>query len=229
MDLDKVKVRISKLLNLTGRDEVESKMFKAKAFKLAAEHGLDIQTIKACTEVKDDPISVHVEIPSVSIWRSMLAGAICRFTGCEVLRFQGKLYLEVFGRPADIETFRVIFFRAMGEIEREATRFVIRQGGGKSEGDTFRKSAAQGFRERLELHRKESMDSKEGKITEALIGNAGTSLVLASRAKDALVIRDRLYPKTKMVSTALNGSANARNSGYAFGKGLGVHRGNIGG
>ena len=229
MDLEKAKIKIAKLLNMTGRDETEAKSFKAKAFKIAAEHGLDIQTIKPQTEVKDDPVSLVMEIPSISLWRSMLASGICRFTGCEVLRFKGEAQLEIFGRPADIETFKAIFFRAMGEIERESQRFMIRNGGGKKEGDTFRKSAANGFRERLEIHRKESANSKEGKITEGIIGNTGTSLVLASRAKDALILRDRLHPKLRSVSTSLNGSANARASGYAFGKGMGVHRGTLGG
>jgi hypothetical protein len=229
MNIEKLKLKIAKLLNMTGRDEIESLAFKSKAFKLASENGLDIQTIKACTEVKDDPISLKMDIPSVSLWRSMLAGGISSFTGCSVLRFRGTACLEVFGRPSDIETFKILFFRAMGEIERESQRFMIRNGGGKSEGDTFRKSAANGFRERLETHRKESMESKEGKITESLIGSGGTSLVLASRAKDALILRDRMYPCIKTQMTSTKGSSNARQSGYAFGKGLGVHRGNIGG
>ena len=106
----------------------------------------------------------------------------------------------------------------------------------RSEGDTFRKSAAQGFGARLASHKAEAEASANGRVTADLLKRAGndatqsTAMVLVGRALAVKAEEKRLFPKLRTTRGAgMSGSSGARGAGFAFGRGMGVHKGSLGG
>lgn len=104
----------------------------------------------------------------------------------------------------------------------------------KSEGDTFRKGAAMGFGARLREHKAEAEASVNGRVTADALRSAGVAepqyaLVLTGRTLAVKKEQDRLFPKLKKgAGVRMGGGRGAREAGYDYGRGLGVHKGEIG-
>jgi hypothetical protein len=208
----------------------------AKAEALASKHGLDLASIKPSGEVVDLPISETVNAENSALWRASLAWGIAKYAGVELVRFQGTARWSIIGRRADIDLWRGMFARAESEIDAEARRYVAGLSGwasARSEGDTFRKAAASGFRDRLAAYKAEAEASEQGRATSAALAAAGrvetgTALVLASREGQVKAEMARLHPRLVAVAVKSGGSSAARGAGYRFGSSMGVHRANIG-
>jgi hypothetical protein len=212
---------------------------QGKAEALATRHGLDLAQIKPSGEVVDLPISETINAENSALWRASLAWGIARYAGVELVRFQGTARWSIIGRRADIDLWRGMFARAESEIDAEARRYVAGLTGwasARSEGDTFRKAAASGFRDRLAQYKREAEASEQGRSTAAALAAAGrtetpgttTALVLASREGAVKAELARCHPRLVSVAVKSGGSSAASGAGYAFGSSMGVHRANIG-
>lgn len=202
----------------------EGDLAMERAHSMATKAGIDISSIDLSVNVGAQRF--FYEPAANSMWRAMLANVICKYVGMEMLRDKDKFHL--IGRPTDLETWKGFYTRAEKEIDEEAKRFISRNGGGKSDSDTFRKSAASGFGERLAQAKKEAEGSIQGKATAAALGNVNeNALVMVGRALEVISLKNRLYPQTRSSSITSRGSGGAREAGYQFGKNMGVHRGNI--
>lgn len=229
--------KISALLALAasaaGTPEGANAAQKAEA--LAARHGLDLGSIPPSGEVVDLPVEEEMTVENSAIWRASLAWGIARYAGVEVVRFQGTAKWSIIGRRADIDLWRGLYMRAASEIDAEAKRFVADLpywASARSEGDTFRKGAAAGFRDRLITYKAEAEASEQGRSTAAALAAAGrteasTALVLASREGAVKAELARRHPRLVSVPVKSGGSSGARRAGYAFGRSMGVHRGNL--
>jgi hypothetical protein len=209
---------------------------QAKAEALAARHGLDLASIQPSGEVVDLPVEETMHAENSALWRASLAWGIAKFAGIEVVRYRGSTKWSVIGRRADIELWRGLYLRAVDEIDAEARRFVSdlpSWASARSEGDTFRKFAASGFRDRLVAYKREAEASTNGQATAAALDSAGRSgsfaLVLASREGAVKAELARLHPRLSTVAIKAGGSSEARNAGYRFGSAMGVHRANLNG
>ena len=190
-----------------------------RAMSIARNAGVDIASIEV------DPIigaqrSFYTP-SSISMWKALLAWEVAKYAGIEMLRDKEKWHL--IGRPQDVDTWRGFYLRAEREIDEEAKKYIATYGGGKSEGDTFRKSAASGFGERLARYKKETSQEVSNYVPPA----GGTMLVMTGRALEVRSLKEKLYPNTRTVSVASKGSSSARAAGYSFGNNMGVHRGNL--
>jgi len=209
---------------------------QSKALALAARWNLDIKTISIGGEIKDGPQAWSVKPESNSMWRASLAWAISSYAGVKIIRQTGRNAggtFSVIGRPQDYELWTGLFNRAQSEIDAEAKKFVASLpdwASGKTEGDTFRKSAAQGFAQRLAEYKREAEGSTNGKIAAEALGERGQNayaLVLVGR--DAAIQRKvaELFPRLTTAKINSRGSHAAASAGYAFGRSMGVHRGNL--
>ena len=112
------------------------------------------------------------------------------------------------------------------ECDMRATR--LPQTSVRTEGDTFRKAAASGFRDRLAKHKAEAEASEQGRATAAvLVGTPTAALVLVSRVLEVQTLKETLYPKSRKVPVKSSGTRAARSAGYAYGSSMGVHRGEV--
>lgn len=212
---------------------------QSKAEALASKHGLDLAQIKPSGEVVDLPVEESITAENSALWRASLAWGIARYAGVELVRYTGTARWSIIGRKSDIELWRGMFARAESEIDAEAKRFVAGLSGwasARSEGDTFRKAAASGFRDRLAAYKAEAEASEQGRSTAAALAAAGrtetagtTALVLASREGAVKAELARRHPRLKAQAIHSGGSSAARGAGYAFGRSMGVHRANLGG
>jgi hypothetical protein len=212
---------------------------QGKAEALAARHGLDLGSIQPSGEVVDLPVEESITAENSALWRASLAWGIAKYAGVELVRYSGTARWSIIGRKADIELWRGMFARAESEIDAEAKRYVAGLSGwtsARSEGDTFRKAAASGFRDRLSAYKAEAEASEQGRSTAAALAAAGrvetagttTALVLASREGAVKAELARRHPRLVAVAVKSGGSSGARRAGYAFGSSMGVHRANIG-
>ena len=206
-----------------------------KAEALAARHGLDLDSIQPSGEVVDLPVEEEMTAENSALWRASLAWGIARYAGVEVVRFHGTAKWSIIGRRADIDLWRGLYLRAADEIDAEARRFVSDLpywASARSEGDTFRKGAASGFRDRLSQYKREAEASEQGRATASALVAAGrtesTALVLASREGAVKAELARRHPRLSTVTVKSGGSTSSRAAGYAFGSSMGVHRANLG-
>lgn len=198
----------------------EGDVAMCRAVSIAQQAGIDIASIEV------DPI-VGAERSfytpsSISMWKALLAWEVAKYAGIEMLRDKEKWHL--IGRPQDIQTWRGFYLRAEREIDEEAKRFIAARGGGKSEGDTFRKAAASGFGDRLARYKKECAPEVSNNIPPG----GGNMLVMTGRALEVKSLKEKLYPTTRQVSVSSKGSSGARAAGYSFGNNMGVHKAFIG-
>ena len=230
--------KISNLLALarSAAGTPEGDNAQSKALALAARWNLDIKNIEVGGVVKDGPQSWKVEPKSNSMWRASLAWAISRYAGVKVIRYSGRGAggaFSVIGRPTDYDLWNGLYNRAEAEIDAEAKKFVANLphwAASKSEGDTFRKNAAEGFGQRLAEYKREAEGSQNGKIAAAALGERSENayaLVLVGRENAIQKKVSEMFPKLDTVTVSSKGSANAAAAGYAFGKSMGVHRGNL--
>lgn len=217
------RIRRCLALHLSAGDTPEGRTAYERAVSISQKAGIDLSTVKITTEVKAERF--FYEPSANSMWRSILANSICQYVGMEMLRDKNKFHL--IGRSTDLENWKAFYTRAEYEIEEEGKRWVKKNGGGKSDGDTFRKGAALGFGDRLDRHKKESEGSKNGMIAASIQKEGDYPLVMVSRGLEVTSLKDRLYPKTKSVSIQSRGSLGSRDAGYSFGQGMGVHKGLI--
>ena len=195
-----------------------------RAVSMAKNAGLDISSISL--EIKSCAERFFFEPAANSMWRALLANEICKYVGMEMLRDKNRFHL--IGRKEDMETWRAFYIRAEREIDEEAKRYISRHGGGKSDGDSFRKSASNGFGVRLARHKQEAESSVQGKSSAAALGEGESfALVMTGRALEVSTLKNRLYPRVKTSSISSNGSSHARSAGYQFGSNMGVHKGSI--
>jgi hypothetical protein len=217
----KVVERIRRCLALArsaeGTPEGDVAMERAMAIARAA--GVDIASIEV-NPIVGAQRSFYTPT-SISMWKALLAWEVAKYAGIEMLRDKEKWHL--IGRPQDVDTWRGFYHRAEREIDEEAKKYIATYGGGKSEGDTFRKSAASGFGERLARYKKECAPEVSTYIPPA----GGTMLVMTGRALEVRSLKEKLYPNTRTVSVGSKGSNSARAAGYQFGNSMGVHRGNL--
>lgn len=196
-----------------------------RAISMASRHGIDISSIDVQPHVGAERF--FFEPAANSMWRAVLANEICKYVGMEMLRDKNRFHLM--GRKTDMETWRGFYIRAEKEIDEEGKRYVARYGGGKSDGDTFRKGAASGFGDRLAKYKREAEQSDNARVTRDVLGedNGKNALVMIGRSLEVRSLKDKLYPNTKTYSVQSKGSHHARSAGYQFGSNLGVHRGNL--
>jgi hypothetical protein len=227
--------KISNLLALakSASGTPEGDNAQSKALALAARWNLDINTISIGGVVNDGPQSFIVKPESNSMWRASLAWAISHFAGVQIVRHSGRHAggsFTVIGRKADYELWQTLFNRAQLEIDSEAKKFVSSLpswASGKTEGDTFRKGAAEGFRDRLTEYKKESRQSDNGKIASTLLREDTYALVLVGREMQIKNKMAELFPRLKSAHISSKGSSSSSDAGYRFGRGMGVHRGNL--
>ncbi len=229
---------IRNLLKLAGEgnpNKNEREAAKIKAFALAAKHGIDISTISGERLISDDPIRMEYLMDSIAKWRPILANEIAKYAGVRVITHGGRganQTITVIGRKGDLNLWKILFDRSQPEIDAAGKNWVASGHPGKSEGDTFRKNAAWGFGARLAEYAKECSKSENGRINAILLGERKECFALVMVGRDLAVKREteRIFP-TLVAGPAvrLTGSSDARTSGYAFGKGMGVHKANIGG
>lgn len=222
---DKMLERIRRCLSLatSAAGTPEGDLAYIRANEMAAKAGLDISSISL-----DNKSGVaerfFFEPAANTMWRALLANAICKYVGMEMLRDKNRFHL--IGRKEDMELWKSFYNRAEREIDEEGKRYISIYGGGKSDGDTFRKSAASGFGERLARYKKESEESNVGKCN-PVMNEESFALVMVGRDLEVRSLKEKLYPNTKTYSISSNGTGHARTAGYEYGKGMGVHRGNI--
>ena len=215
--IERIRRCLSLAQNAAGTPEGEVAM--DRAVNIARKAGIDISTIEV-NPVVGASRSFYTP-SSISMWKALLAWEVAKYAGIEMLRDKEKWHL--IGRPQDVDTWRGFYLRAEREIDEEAKKYIASYGGGKSEGDTFRKSAASGFGERLARYKKECAPEVSNYVPPA----GGTMLVMTGRALEVRSLKEKLYPNTRTVSVASKGSSSARAAGYSFGNSMGVHRGNL--
>jgi hypothetical protein len=226
---DKLVERIRRCLALaeSAGNDPEGILARARAESMAAKAGIDLGSIQIAP--KDATAERWFYEPSSNaLWRALLAMYVCQYVGMDVIRSKDKLHL--LGRKTAFDAFMALYVRAEAEIDAEARRYIARFGGGRSDADTFRKSAASGFGERLARHKSEAESSENGRVT-ASVATADASafpLVMASRAMEVQSLKSRLYGELKTKTVASRGSSHARGAGYAFGSRMGVHKAHIG-
>ena len=130
----------------------EGDVARERAIAMAARYGIDISSIDVQPVVGAERF--FFEPAANSMWRALLANEICKYVGMEMLRDKNKFHL--IGRKSDMDSWRAFYSRAEREIDEEAKRYISRHGGGKSDGDTFRKGAASGFGDRLAKYKREA-------------------------------------------------------------------------
>jgi len=210
-----------------------------KAQNLAAKNAIDLATIKTDgSTIADAPVGEKMNPASTALWRASLAWGISRFAGVEMVRHGRGESWTVIGRKTDIDLFRTLYARSEMEIDAEAKKYIATLAGRwdvstRSEGDTFRKYAAAGFRDRLKAYKRESEASTNGQANAAALAAVGrteaTALVLVGR--EALVKQEltKRFPKLRSISVEGSGSSSAREAGYNYGRSMGVHKASIGG
>jgi hypothetical protein len=222
----KIHERLAKLLALAGGSEgPEAESALAVAEKLADRHGIDLETIDPLGP-SDAPQGVKVTPQNSALWRASLGWSVARYAGVSMVRHYKGRQWTVVGRPQDVELWRALFTRAEREIDAESRRYVAslpRWRSARSEGDTWRKGAASGFGERLAQWKKQSETAAQPTPEEK-----GTALVLVGR--DALVKQKEaeLFPNLSTISISAGGSSGAWGEGRKHGKGMGIHRGELG-
>ena len=222
----KIIQRIRRCLSLaqSAKGTPEGDLAASRAISMATKAGVDIHSIQLSPSTAAERF--FFEPSANSLWRAALGNAICKYVGMEMLRDKERFHL--IGRKTDMETWKAFYVRAESEIDAEAKRWIASFGGGKSDGDTFRKSAAYGFGERLARHKMEAEGSVNGKIAASMIHTSSeNALVMVGRSLEVKSLKDKLYPRTKSYTTTSNGSHSSRSAGYAFGASMGVHKGSL--
>jgi len=223
--MSKIVDRIRRCLALaaSAAGTPEGDVAMERAVSMAAKEGLDISSISL--EVNTSAERFFFEPTANSMWRALLANEICKYVGMEMLRDKNRFHL--IGRKSDMDSWRAFYSRAEREIDEEAKRYISRHGGGKSDGDTFRKGAASGFGDRLAKYKREAEASDNGKVAVKIASDESFALVMIGRELEVTSLKHRLYPSTKTYSISSRGSSHARSAGYQFGSGMGVHKGSI--
>ncbi len=223
--MSKIVDRIRRCLALaaSAAGTPEGDVAMERAVSMAAKEGLDISSISL--EVNTSAERFFFEPTANSMWRALLANEICKYVGMEMLRDKNRFHL--IGRKSDMDSWRAFYSRAEREIDEEAKRYISRHGGGKSDGDTFRKGAASGFGDRLAKYKREAEASDNGKVAVKIASDESFALVMIGRELEVTSLKHRLYPNTKTYSVHSKGSSHARSAGYSFGASMGVHKGSI--
>ena len=223
--MSKIVDRIRRCLALanSAAGTPEGDLAMDRAVSMAKNAGLDISSISL--EIVSGAERFFFEPTANSMWRALLANEICKYVGMEMLRDKNRFHL--IGRKEDMDSWRSFYLRAEKEIDEEGKRFIAVNGGGKSDGDTFRKGAASGFGDRLAKYKKESEQSANGRVNAGLSNDNNFALVMVGRELEVTSLKHRLYPNTKTYSVSSRGSSHARSAGYQFGSGMGVHKGSI--
>jgi len=233
MASDKLMQRLRRCLALaaSAAGTPEGDLARSRAEDIARKAGIDVRTIKLDDAPKGKAERTYYTPENSALWRASLAWAVAPFAGVTMLRDPKRWH--VIGRPQDVETWRALYERAVREIDGEASRYVAAAEQGASartEGDTFRKGAAAGFRDRLAKHKAEAEASEQGRATAAVLASTSAptaALVLVSRALEIQTLKETLYPKSRKVPVKSSGTRAARSAGYAYGKSMGVHRGEV--
>ena len=205
----------------------------AKAQELAIRYNVTLENVKLGGVVDDAPQSFRYSPESSRIWRASLAWAVAKYAGVRMVRAHGGDSWTVVARPADYETWKALFSRAEQEIDGEAKRYTSQRSAGRADADTFRKYAASGFEERLQSYKREAATSEQGAANAAALSNvperSGTfALVPVGREVAVSQKLLQMFPKLGTVKVRTAGSNAAARDGYSFGRGLGVHKANIG-
>jgi hypothetical protein len=239
MDIEKIKTRIARALALAADQAGTSEGCVAamRAAEMAAKYGIDVATLTDAGRVSDEAIRTDYTPASSSLWRASLAWKVAEYAGIRMIRLSGSGGFALIGRKADIATWKALYERAEADINTEGARYVRSLpawASAKSEGDTFRKHAASGFGARLRDHAAAARASEQGRATEAALATAGrapggTALVMVGRALAVQAREQAEFPKLGTVKIKTGGSSRAASDGYRFGRGMGVHRGNLGG
>jgi hypothetical protein len=222
----KVEGRIRKLLAMAQTPGPEGDQARIRAHALATHHRVDLARLEQPGADSRVEARQH-EAPSNAHWYASLAWAIAPYAHVRVVR-TGKL-LEVIGTREDIDLWASLFERSRLEIEQESQRYAaaLPTGLRRTGGDGFRKGAATGFGERLEMHRQQTSQTTNRKIADEALGSStSTALVLVGREEQVVQTMHERWPKLSSLRTSTKDKAS-RAAGHRFGLGLGIHRGNL--
>lgn len=221
--------RIAHLLALGRGDGPEAETARRTAAEIAAKYGIDVATVEVETGQADAPRVSTYTPENTAMWRASLGWAVARFAGVTMIRFRSTW--SVVGRPQDVATWRYFYARAEGEIDNEARAFARQERAGfrsvRTEADTFRKGAARGFGERLAAYRAESERSRPSPAPAAPAPSTSTALVMVGRDLAVAAAVKQAFPKLRTIGVSARGSFDSYARGRAFGRNLGVHRGNL--
>lgn len=228
--------RLKALLALArGSEGPEGVNAQAKAEAYAAKHGLNVADAAIDAGSVQDAVSGSTYVPGNSaLWRASLGWKIAGYCGVSMVRHGAQNRWTVIGSQADIALWTMFFERTVAQIDAEAARFVRDLppwASARTEGDTFRKSAARGFAARLAEHKAESAEAATNQRATADVVPDGPTyaMVLVGRELAVKAGEQRMFPKLGTTTIKSSGSGSTRTAGYAFGKGLGVHKAEVGG
>lgn len=207
--------------------EAETETYRAKAYELMAEHGIEQAMLNADKPVSDKPADRKFTVPNPwSMERIRLMNGLAHAMGCEFIhlsnqRQPGARHGHVFGYESDIARMELLYTSLLLQMDNELARTPVPYGHSPR---AWRRSWLVGFVHIVTVRVKEA-EARARRLAETQTTTTGrsTDLVLTDRASLVAARFHDAYPRRRS-----GGKTTVRGNGYGDGAAAG-RRADIGG